>query len=157
MIRFWKKVDKTPGHGPEGDCWLWTGARNPCGYGNLKLDGRNALAHRVSWEMRYGPIPSGPGHHGTCVLHRCDVPACVNPEHLRLGSQAENVADKYQKGRGRHTGAPGESHWSARLTENDVRAIRAAPGTREDIAACFGVTASHVGAIRRREKWRHIL
>ena len=88
--RFWSKVDRS------GECWLWTAAKVQ-GYGSF--DGRRA--HRVAWELAYGPIPKGVGYHGTCVLHRCDTPACVNPAHLRLGTQADNMADRDAKGRQR--------------------------------------------------------
>lgn len=89
-FRFWPKVNKTE------TCWLWTANKNNQGYGliySLEAD-RKLLAHRVSWELANGPIPEG-----MCVLHQCDVPLCVNPSHLFLGTLAENMIDKERKGR----------------------------------------------------------
>lgn len=90
--RFAAKVNKT------ADCWLWTGYRQPNGYGQIGLGGRgdgSALAHRVSYELETGqPIPDG-----MVVMHKCDTPACIRFEHLTLGTQAENMADKVRKGR----------------------------------------------------------
>ena len=90
-IRFWKHVDKSV------DCWIWTAARYPNGYGVFGLS-RSALmsAHRFSWTLAHGPIPPG-----MCVRHRCDVRTCVRPEHLVLGTQQENLADMSAKGRRR--------------------------------------------------------
>ena len=79
--RFWSKVDKSPGQGPKGDCWEWQGAKTDRGYGRIKDGKRMTLAHRLSFVMAYGALPHVPGHHGACVLHRCDNPACVRPEH----------------------------------------------------------------------------
>ena len=88
--RFWEKVVKTP------TCWLWTAAAQG-GYGVIgdpHRKGRVLRAHRVSWELHDGPIPSGMD-----VLHRCDTPACVRPDHLFLGTAADNIADMFAKGR----------------------------------------------------------
>lgn len=86
----------------ESDCWMWTGARmrGEGSYGRF----RNRLAHRVAWELFKGPIPFG-----LYVLHRCDNPPCVNPEHLFLGTQQDNMDDAHQKGRG----GPWERRWEA--------------------------------------------
>lgn len=91
--RFWKKVHKTD------TCWLWTGSANRHGYGSFAVDGRDALrrsenAHRFSWRLHYGDIPAG-----VDVCHRCDVPRCVRPDHLWLGTRLENMADAKAKGR----------------------------------------------------------
>ena len=90
--RFWEKVKKTE------HCWLWIGATTVFGYGHICVDGLRlkGLTHRISWEWSHGPIPSG-----MSVLHHCDVPACVNPAHLFLGTQGDNLRDCIQKGRGR--------------------------------------------------------
>ncbi len=131
-----------------GECWLWTGAvnRGAGGYGWFAMQGGQTLAHRASWLLHNGPI--APGLH---VLHRCDVRLCVNPAHLFLGTNADNVADKVAKGRT----ARGESH-ATRLAPSDIREIRAATGTIRQIGARFGVAYSHVARIRRGEIWRSV-
>ena len=93
--RFFEKVAL-----PEdlNDCWEWIGAKGDGGYGSFTFEGRCG-AHRVAWEMRNGPIPKGDGYHGTCVLHDCDNPGCVNPNHLFLGTQTDNMRDAGTKGR----------------------------------------------------------
>lgn len=92
--RFWRRVDKS------GPCWIWTGAQGHHGYGRIGIgghDGPTVLAHRVAWELSNGPVPEG-----LCVLHRCDNPPCVNPDHLFVGTQADNIRDCKEKGRMRN-------------------------------------------------------
>lgn len=93
---FWSKVEKTD------KCWFWRGASDgkPNGYGKLTIRHVAHTAHRVSWVIHNGDIPKGEGYHGVCVLHKCDNRNCINPEHLFLGSQQENMRDAWDKGRG---------------------------------------------------------
>ncbi len=79
---------------PKTGCHLWTGARDPGGYGRMGLPHTSRAAHRVAWEVANGPIPAG-----MHVLHSCDNPRCCNPEHLKLGTHAENMREKAEKGR----------------------------------------------------------
>jgi hypothetical protein len=135
--RFWSKVKKTRG------CWNWTAGLYSAGYGSIHL-GRTNGAHRVSWELHFGPIPPG-----LCVLHRCDNPLCVRPDHLFLGTQADNIADMAEKGR----------HGHAKLDTEKVRAIRilAADGyTQTDLGLYFGVHRTVVGDIVHGETWKHV-
>lgn len=98
--RFWSKVDKdgpVPAHCPElGPCWVWTAARNAYDYGWFGYRGRVRLAHCVSWDLHYGPLPDGM----PCVLHYCDNPACVRPSHLHPGTQKINAEEREARGRG---------------------------------------------------------
>jgi len=144
--RFWRKVNKTP------SCWLWAGTFYPTGYGVIRVSGRNMRAHRVSWELEHGPIPDD-----QWVLHRCDVRACVRPDHLYLGTNADNVADMLAKGRGPH----GEEQRLAKLTQTQVRAMRAeyAAGgiSQTALAKRYDIGLSTVVDILRRRSWRHVL
>jgi len=143
--RLRRYVEKTDG------CWLWTGRKTWSGYGEITLGGkrgRKIRAHRVAWESVHGPVPNG-----LCVLHRCDVRSCVRPDHLFLGTRADNAADCLTKAR--H--ARGERVGSAKLTASQVQQIRdlAACGeARRAIADRFGVSRSNVGLIVSRQRWR---
>lgn len=128
--RFWKRVRKTR------SCWLWTGRKNRHGYGTTRRGGRGRgtqmLAHRLSWELRFGPIPGG-----LCVLHKCDVPACVRPSHLFLGTRRDNAMDCKQKNRN-----------NRKVSDAQARTIRrryARGGVTYDVlAAAYGVTRSAI-------------
>jgi hypothetical protein len=145
-VRFWDKVQKTD------TCWLWRGALDGhFGYGMFHQTRGARRAHRVAWELTHGPIPAG-----LCVMHSCDVPACVNPAHLSLGSHADNNADMKAKGRERKVGQRGTENPAARLTERDVLAIRASSESSPRVAAQFGVSKKTVLDIRNGKTWRFL-
>lgn len=150
--RFFSKIAATAD--PER-CWMWMAGKYTQGYGSFGLNHprRRYSAHRLSWEIFKGPIPEG-----MCVLHRCDVRACVNPDHLFLGTRADNMADMYAKGRGtRH----GSENPMALLTEPAVLQIRAAcaagrRGTQKEQAGIHGVSPVTISGIVNRSRWTHI-
>lgn len=120
----------------------------------FRVGGRNYRAHRVSFELHTGPIPAE-----MCVCHTCDVPWCSNPGHLFLGTYADNNRDRDMKGRGRLTHRErGEGNWAAKLTEGQVREIRAryqAGGVSQAVLATeYGVVQPHISRIVRAEAWR---
>ncbi|HKE13849.1 MAG TPA: HNH endonuclease [Kofleriaceae bacterium] len=152
--RLWEKVLR----GASDECWLWLAARTRNGYGKIGIPERGVvLAHRVAWELTHGPVPPG-----MFVCHSCDVRTCVNPRHLWLGTCAQNLADMRAKGRGNpwpNERARGSRHSHAKLTAEDVMAIRAAYSageTQHAIAPRFGVSVQQVSRIVRRELWKHL-
>ncbi len=129
---------------PWTGCWLWTAGKSDTGYGAFRADGRQQYAHRVSWKLGRGPIPDG-----LCVLHQCDTPACVNPDHLFLGTKADNAADRDRKGR----------HGSAKLSEDTVRVIRAEVergASQASLARHYGVHKQTIWRVVHGKKWRHV-
>lgn len=180
--RFWSRVDRS------GSCWLWTGGLQANGYGQVSLGHRTYACHRLAWELANGPIPRG-----LCVCHNCDTSypigattsrRCVNPDHLFLGTNAENTADARRKGRlatGDRSGARlhrermprGERHYlhqhpelargerspSAVLTENEVMAIRwqyARGAIKAALARRYGVSRATIYDIVTYGTWSHL-
>ena len=154
--RFWKRVDKRKPH----ECWLWTGSVNHNGYGLMPVaDGKLRRAHRFSYQLAKGPIPDGPGFHGFCVCHTCDNRLCVNPAHLYLGTQAENLADMRSKMRGKISHRQGSAHHKAKLTEADVVEMRegfARGETGVSLARRYGVSVCVAIKIKHRKLWKHV-
>ena len=150
--RFWAKVDKRG----QDECWEWQGVKNQ-GYGRIKSGGRDSRmlgAHRVSWELANGPIPKGKGYHGTCVLHLCDNRSCVNPAHLFLGTQGDNVHDMIDKGR--DPDRRGEINGRAKLIKQDVYEIRAMLSRdmlERVIAKKYGVSQHAISLIKTGKNW----
>lgn len=134
----------------DSGCWIWTGALHWEGYGQIFKNGKLELAHRVSYELFNGHIPENDTHHGTVVCHACDVRKCVNPAHLFLGTQRDNVMDAVKKGILQR----GERNGRAKLTYQDIQRIRADNRLQRVIADEFGVSQQHISAIKRGVWWR---
>lgn len=134
---------------PECGCWIWTGGATSAGYGQIRIDGKVQYAHRFSFERHHGISAAGKE-----VCHKCDTPACVNPDHLFLGTHKENFLDAAAKGR--MTAQKGQLSVKAKLTNEQVIAIRADDRSTRAIGAEYGISNRNVSAIKRRETWRHI-
>ena len=143
--KFWERVHV----GQINECWLWQGYKI-ARYGRITLCGNGARkhlrAHRISWEIHYGPIPEGMG-----VLHNCDNPPCVNPHHLFLGTPGDNARDRASKGRG---------VGRAKLKEKQVVEIkelyRRSSLVQREIADLYGVARSTIGGILLGATWKHL-
>ncbi len=149
--RFYAKVSKTPN---ETGCLDWLAGRNKAGYGRFGISGTHVLAHRFAWELVNGPIPAG-----MFACHKCDRPACCNPEHIFLGSMADNTRDMLDKGRGRNGERAGESIGTSKLTAEQIKEIRSPQYETwilNDIAARFGVSISAICSILNRRSWAHL-
>lgn len=137
----------------EDDCWIWFGRKHCQGYGYFRLSGYLTLAHRVAWTLYRGEIPDG-----LCVLHHCDNPPCVNPRHLFLGTQIDNVKDAQDKGK--YQGRYGERACRVKLTQSDVDYIRfvlsisvEGSGVNKFLARQFGVQAAAISKIKTGRTW----
>lgn len=143
--RFLRRVEQ---RGPD-ECWPWLGPLRRRGYGQMKwTDGRYHAAHRIAWEIANGtPVPDG-----LHACHSCDNPTCCNPSHIWPGTATENVHDRDAKGRT----SQGMEHYAAKLTADQVRAIRASSDSHSALARFYGVAISHVANIRKGTKWRSV-
>lgn len=140
--RFNRYVEKTE------SCWLWRGGKyTKSGYGCFRGPLNERYAHRCSWVINKGKIPEG-----ISVLHKCDVRLCVNPDHLFLGTQADNAKDMANKGRSTR----GEKNPMAKLTDGLVRRIRTAKGTHARVAMQFDMSLSATAAVRQKRSWKHV-
>ena len=149
---FWKTVSKL------SPCWIWTGSRFGNGYGSMSITQitnrpKTESAHRYSYELHLGDIPKD-----MCVCHKCDNPLCVNPEHLFLGTQSDNVADRHNKNRDAHV--RGENHGMSKLTPAQVIDIRTQYSSgcmnQKNLAKKHGVSSAYVSDIVNRRRWKHI-
>lgn len=139
-VRFWSHVDKS------GDCWEWTISLTNKGYGQFQTGHGIVNAHRMAWHFTHGEIPIG-----QCVLHRCDNRKCARPDHLFLGTIADNNADMRAKGRQRgNCSRRGETE----IATEAISAIRELAGkvSQREIARLTGISQSHVGRILRYER-----
>lgn len=133
---------------PPGDgCWTWLRSAKRSGHATMTVSRRTVLAYRVAFEVWVGPIPAG-----SWVLHRCDNPRCIRPDHLELGDQAKNMADCALRGRT----ARGERNGQSKLTVDDagkIRQLHSGGWTRDRLARLFGVSPSSIGRIVKGEAW----
>lgn len=148
LERFEAKFEPCPVTG----CWLWNACNNTKGYGFFRHVGKNLYAHRFAYELYIGPVPDG-----MHVLHTCDAPWCVNPDHLFLGTRSDNMQDMIRKGRDNR--AYGERNPTTTLTTKQVLGVyyRAHAGERyQDIAVEYRITKSTVSNIKTGRTWKHL-
>lgn len=142
--RFWSKVDKS------GSCWVWKAGKFPNGYGSFWMNGKSIGAHTCSWRFHFGKVPPG-----KYVLHSCDNPSCVNPEHLFLGTHGDNMKDKATKGRQTR----GIDVNTCKLSESDVIEIRnlfLCGIDQLSISSNYGVSRRTINHIVNRKTWKDI-
>lgn len=125
----------------ENGCWEWLGAVHEFGHGRVWHKGKDIGAHRASWMVHIGAIPTG-----MCVLHKCDNPPCINPQHLFLGTRGDNNTDRCRKGR----------NGNCKLTEEDIKEIRSMNGTYQEISDHFDMSIGQIWRIKNGESWRHV-
>lgn len=146
ISRFWSHIEKK-----DGDCWLWKGTIFKNGYGRVRFGFHTCVAHRVAYQLGKGDIPDD-----ILVLHKCDVRNCCNPEHLFLGTDADNVHDCQNKNR-RFVSPCGEKHPMAKLSKDDVSIIRKLRRSGEKLASIakrFSVTPQLICLISNNKIWR---
>lgn len=150
-----RRLEKRSIPEPNSGCLLWLGeiSQGDRGYGRIRVGGKKGplwKTHRAAWACERGPIPEG-----LFVCHKCDVRSCINPAHLFLGTNADNMADMKTKGRAR-PGAIGEAHHNAKLTAAQVIAIRTDRRKIKDICAEYGIKKSMVCYLRAGKFWKHL-
>lgn len=145
---------------PNSGCWLWTGPCTTAGYGMVTVGGngrgvrpagKRYYAHQYSWILHNGEIPEG-----KYILHKCDVRACVNPDHLFLGTQKDNIRDMDAKGRRVNAPRFCEGHTQAKLTNDQALAIRESKERGIDLASMYGVSPNAISRIRLGRNWKHL-
>lgn len=159
--KFWAKIDKSPGYGPNGDCWIWTGAISSGRYGRFSYRDENkkstgASAHRFAYCLDKN-ISVKDLSSDLLVCHTCDNPPCVNPAHLFLGTSQDNADDKMSKNRQ----IKGSKHGNSKINENTVRIIKmlsvSGIWTYEELGIiCGGLNKSNIMRILRGDSWKHV-
>lgn len=145
--RFWAKVSKGPGFGPRKDCWEWRASlQKGTGYGLFGVQRTAKLAHRIAYELTVGQIPAG-----MFVCHHCDNRACVNPRHLFLGTNQDNMTD--MKVKGRASSRPNEHGPGAKLSPDQVAMIRSDERSHGAVAKSYGVCRNTIRNIRGGKTW----
>jgi hypothetical protein len=143
-----EKISKNSVRVPESGCWLWIGSLTNNGYGRMTFGAKTEfLSHRLSYEQKYGEIPNG-----MLALHHCDVKCCVNPDHIFIGTQQDNMTDKVMKNRQ----AKGAHHGMARLTEEQAKEVKFSDQKTSDLAKKFNCSAVMIRQIRGGLYWRHL-
>ena len=140
----------------EGSCWEWKRTKNYYGYGTLTVNGKTIFAHRLAYQLGVGDIPTG-----LQVLHSCDNPSCINPQHLHLGTGSDNMKECYDRGRSKikPVSFKGESNGSAKLSKKDVVVIKSliAHGEKQHkVAAEFNISQAQVSNIVLGKGWSHV-
>jgi HNH endonuclease len=152
VTQFWARISKSS---DTSECWSWQGSTAPFGYGQIFYMKKKFAAHRLSWEIHFGPIPTD-----LLVCHKCDNPPCCNPEHLFLGNNSTNSLDMHAKGRASIVN--GEDNGHALLTEDEVRTIRRLYAFRKrgrtarEIAERYSVSPAVIYDAVHRRTWAHI-
>jgi hypothetical protein len=142
-----ERIERDTFYEPNCGCWLYAGPTDEGGYGRVRVGRKKVRISKFTYERDYGPLPKG-----KLVMHSCDIPCCWNPDHLSDGTHKDNRRDAMVKGR-----LPrGETATGAKLTNEDVVAIRASNETHRSLGDRYGVAHSTIGNIKRRKKWRHL-
>ena len=143
-MRFMTKIEIQ-----DNGCWIWTGYIGQNGYGRFGFHGKSYECHRLMLEEKLGR----PIHKKLDTRHLCGVKACCSPDHLAESTKKENMADKLIHG----THICGEKHCNAKLTDNDIRAIRQDPRSHREIAKSYGVDYTNISLIKQHLTWKHIV
>ena len=141
--RFWSKVDPAPSE----CCWEWTAGKFTEGYGSFRLNTKMLKAHRVAYTLTKGEIPDG-----LIVRHTCDNRLCCNPDHLILGTHADNMTDMTERNRQ----AKGEQNGRCKLTAKQVMEIYNLPLPQDEIAKLYNIDQSVVSRIKHKKRWKHL-
>lgn len=156
-VTLWARIDEKSIPEPNSGCTIWTAALTNKGYGKIGIRNKmgqkkTILAHRLVYELVHGIIPDG-----MVVMHQCDIPACVNVDHLKIGTQADNLADMWTKGRARPGWIPSDGRSNCKLNWESVRLIRASTESAKALARKLGVSDVLIGRVRNGIGWRETL
>ena len=148
IVRMMSKVEKN--RGPKGDCWNFTGVKTHFGYGKIKINKKMTMTHRFSWEIHNSKkIPEG-----FFALHKCDNPSCINPDHITIGTQKDNM--QHRADRNRQNMPNGESHHLSKITSRKILKIYNSELPAKELSKKYNIEISYIYRIKRREVWKHL-